>query len=144
MNDFEKEQITLAKARLHHAYTIGPFDGRVLVKDDEDRPVAGSCFEYVSNGVRGYDTVASHIAGSNFDRKEWELLLTFKDPSLIYEVMVSLSAAGAKHLYEILKSKFDPHKSYAPGLNEQSWEVKHATARDEDYYGQKGKHKKKR
>jgi len=43
--------------------------------------------------------------------------------------------AGALPSHKIAKYGFDHEKKV--------WEVQHATARDEDYYGQKGKHKKK-
>jgi len=44
--------------------------------------------------------------------------------------------AGALPSHSIAKHGFDHEK--------KTWEVQHATARDEDYYGQKGKHRKKK
>lgn len=44
--------------------------------------------------------------------------------------------SGALPSHSIAKHGFDHEK--------KTWEVQHATARDEDYYGQKGKHKKKK
>lgn len=43
--------------------------------------------------------------------------------------------AGALPSHSIARHGFDHEK--------KTWEVQHATERDEDYYGQKGKHKKK-
>lgn len=44
--------------------------------------------------------------------------------------------AGALPSHPIARHGFDHEK--------KTWEVQHATARDEDYYGQKGKHAKKK
>jgi hypothetical protein len=44
--------------------------------------------------------------------------------------------AGALPSHSVAKHGFDHEK--------KTWEVQHATERDEDYYGQKGKHRKKK
>lgn len=44
--------------------------------------------------------------------------------------------SGALPSHSIAKDGFDHER--------KTWEVQHATARGEDYYGQKGKHKKKK
>lgn len=59
------------------------------------------------------------------------------DPTPIFEGEPPIvEFAGALPSHAIAQHGFDHEK--------KTWEVQHATARDEDYYGQKGKHKKKK
>ena len=58
------------------------------------------------------------------------------DPTPVFEGEPPIvEFAGALPSHSIAKHGFDHEK--------KTWEVQHATAREEDYYGQKGKHKKK-
>lgn len=58
------------------------------------------------------------------------------DPAPVFEGEAPIvEIVGALPSHSIASEGFDHEK--------KTWEVQHATARDEDYYGQKGKHKKK-
>jgi hypothetical protein len=59
------------------------------------------------------------------------------DPTPVFEGEPPIvEFAGALPSHSIAKHGFDHEK--------KTWEVQHATAREEDYYGQKGKHTKKK
>lgn len=59
------------------------------------------------------------------------------DPTPIFEGQPPIvEFAGALPSHAIAKHGFDHEK--------KTWEVQHATERGEDFYGQKGKHKKKK